>query len=120
MSLCDAEEGGALDLLEAELTAMGCACTRLPFGEAEERVDNLFARWGTGGPHFAFAGHTDVVPPGNTAAWTHDPFSGEIVDGRLHGRGAADMKGGVAACCRYRALFGNATAAGLDQLSDHG
>jgi succinyl-diaminopimelate desuccinylase len=98
-------EGGALDLLEAELTAMGCACTRLPFGEAEERVDNLFARWGTGGPHFAFAGHTDVVPPGDTAAWTHDPFSGEIVDGRLHGRGAADMKGGVAAFVAATARF---------------
>ena len=98
-------EGGALDLLEAELTAMGCACTRLPFGEAEERVDNLFARWGTGGPHFAFAGHTDVVPPGDTAAWTHDPFSGEIVDGRLHGRGAADMKGGGAAFVAATARF---------------
>lgn len=98
-------EGGALDLLEAELTAMGCACTRLPFGEAEERVDNLFARWGTGGPHFAFAGHTDVVPPGDTAAWTHDPFFGEIVDGSLHGRGAADMKGGVAAFVAATARF---------------
>ncbi len=98
-------DGGALDLLEAELTAMGCACTRLPFGEAEERVDNLFARWGTGGPHFAFAGHTDVVPPGDTSAWTYDPFSGEIVDGRLHGRGAADMKGGVAAFVAATARF---------------
>ena len=98
-------EGGALDLLEAELTAMGCACTRLPFGEGEARVDNLFARWGTNGPHFAFAGHTDVVPPGDAAAWTHDPFSGEIVDGRLHGRGAADMKGGVAAFVAAVAQF---------------
>ena len=98
-------EGGALDLLEAELTAMGFACTRLPFGEGEARVDNLFARWGADGPHFAFAGHTDVVPPGDTAAWTHDPFSGEIVDGRLHGRGAADMKGGVAAFVAAAAQF---------------
>ena len=98
-------EGGALDLLEAELTAMGCACTRLPFGEGEARVDNLFARRGTDGPHFAFAGHTDVVPPGDAAAWTHDPFSGEIVDGRLHGRGAADMKGGVAAFVAAAAQF---------------
>ncbi len=106
-------EGGALDLLEAELTAMGCACTRLPFGEAGERVDNLFARWGTGGPHFAFAGHTDVVPPGDTAAWNYDPFSGEIVDGRLHGRGAADMKGGVAA-------FVAATARFLETPPQHG
>ncbi len=98
-------EGGALDLLEAELTAMGCACTRLPFGEAEERVDNLFARWGKGGPHFAFAGHTDVVPPGDVVAWTYDPFAGKIVDGRLHGRGAADMKGGVAAFVAATARF---------------
>ena len=98
-------EGGALDLLEAELTAMGCACTRLPFGDGEARVDNLFARWGTDGPHFAFAGHTDVVPPGDAAAWTHDPFSGEIADGRLHGRGAADMKGGVAAFVVAAAQF---------------
>ena len=90
-------EGGALDLLEAELAAMGCACTRLPFGEAEERVDNLFARWGTGGPHFAFAGHTDVVPAGDAAAWRHAPFSGTLADGKLFGRGAADMKGGIAA-----------------------
>ena len=98
-------EGGALDLLEAELTAIGCVCTRLPFGEGEARVDNLFARWGTDGPHFAFAGHTDVVPPGDAAAWTYDPFSGEIVDGWLHGRGAADMKGGVAAFVAAAAQF---------------
>jgi len=90
-------EGGALDLLEAELTAAGFACTRLPFGEDDARVDNLFARYGTAGPHIAFAGHTDVVPPGNAAAWTHAPFSGCIEGGRLFGRGAADMKSGVAA-----------------------
>ncbi|MBL6622312.1 MAG: succinyl-diaminopimelate desuccinylase [Alphaproteobacteria bacterium] len=90
-------EGGALDLLQAELDRIGFACTRLPFGEDGEQIDNLFASWGSGQPHFAFAGHTDVVPPGAVASWTHDPFSGLIDNGILHGRGAADMKGGIAA-----------------------
>ena len=91
------EEGGALDLLQAELSAMGFVCTRLPFGEGVALVDNLFARLGTANPHFAFAGHIDVVPAGNVAGWTHGPFSGELVDGCIYGRGAADMKGGIAA-----------------------
>ena len=90
-------EGGALDLLEATLTDLGFTCTRLPFGEGDERIDNLYARIGTEAPHFAFAGHTDVVPPGNTASWRHDAFSGTIEDGLIYGRGAADMKGGIAA-----------------------
>ena len=90
-------EGGALDLLEAELSAIGFACTRLPFGEGNARIDNLFARYGDTSPHLCFAGHTDVVPAGDAAAWRHDPFGGTVVDGKLFGRGAADMKGGVAA-----------------------
>ncbi len=90
-------EGGALDLLEAELSSLGFSCTRLPFGEGDERIDNLFARIGDGGPHLCFAGHTDVVPVGDEAAWTHGAFDAEIADGRLYGRGAADMKGGIAA-----------------------
>jgi succinyl-diaminopimelate desuccinylase len=90
-------EGGALDLLEGELVALGFACTRLPFGDGAAQVDNLFARRGTDGPHVAFAGHTDVVPPGDIAAWQHEPFAGTLVDNRLYGRGAADMKGGIAA-----------------------
>jgi len=90
-------EGGALDLLQGELTALGFECTRLPFGEGAARIDNLFARIGTGGPHFCFAGHTDVVPVGDLADWQFGPFSGDIADGNLYGRGAADMKGGVAA-----------------------
>ena len=90
-------EGGALDLLQAELSEMGFVCTRLPFGEGEARIDNLFARLGDGRPHLAFAGHTDVVPAGNEAAWSYGPFSGEIKDGLIYGRGAADMKGGIAA-----------------------
>ena len=90
-------EGGALDLLEADLSALGFVCTRLPFGDGDERIDNLFARWGTETPHICFAGHTDVVPVGDEAAWTHAPFDAVIKDGRLYGRGAADMKGGIAA-----------------------
>ena len=90
-------EGGAIDLLEAELSAIGFACTRLPFGEGDSRIDNLYARYGSTSPHVCFAGHTDVVPVGDAAAWTRDPFGGDIVDGALFGRGAADMKGGVAA-----------------------
>ena len=90
-------EGGAINLLEAELSAIGFACTRLPFGEGNDRIDNLFARYGSAAPHVCFAGHTDVVPVGDAAAWTRDPFGGDIVDGALFGRSAADMKGGVAA-----------------------
>ena len=91
------EEGGALDLLQVELGHMGFVCTRLPFGEGAARIDNLFARLGTASPHFAFAGHIDVVPVGNEAAWSYGPFSGDIKDGCIYGRGAADMKGGIAA-----------------------
>ena len=90
-------EGGALDLMENELCKLGFDCTRLPFGRGVARIDNLFARLGTSGPHFAFAGHTDVVPAGDLEKWQHDPFSGVLRDGKLFGRGAADMKGGVAA-----------------------
>ena len=90
-------EGGALDLLENLLTGLGFDCTRLPFGEGEAQIDNLFARIGTSHPHIAFAGHTDVVPAGDIAAWSSDPFAGEIRDGQIYGRGTADMKGGIAA-----------------------
>lgn len=86
-------EGGALDLLSDLLSANGFHCTRIPRGS----VDNLYARWGRSAPVFAFGGHTDVVPPGDEAAWTHNPFSGDETDGILWGRGAVDMKSGVAA-----------------------
>ena len=85
-------DDGALAVLEAALAPLGFACHRLRFGETE----NLYARRGTGGRHLMFAGHTDVVPPGN-AAWSTDPFGAEVKDCVLHGRGATDMKGGVAA-----------------------
>lgn len=87
------EEGGALTLLEALLSAEGFACTRISRGG----VENLYARWGTQAPVFAFGGHTDVVPVGDEAAWTHGPFSAHQDGGTLWGRGAVDMKSGVAA-----------------------
>jgi len=90
-------EGGALALLAQELGLLGFDCIWLPFGEGPDRIENLFARRGQGGPHFAFAGHTDVVPVGDASAWRHAPFSAAQEDGKLFGRGAADMKGGIAA-----------------------
>lgn len=89
------EEGGALVLLERVLTGAGFACTRVDRGG----VANLFARWGRRGHprSFGFNGHTDVVPPGEAALWSVDPFGAVERDGRLYGRGAADMKSGVAA-----------------------
>ncbi|MSO80871.1 MAG: succinyl-diaminopimelate desuccinylase [Alphaproteobacteria bacterium] len=92
------EDAGALGLLEATLRPLGFACHRLRFEEAGTApVDNLYARLGDGRPNFCFAGHTDVVPAGNVAAWQSDPFAGTVADGKLWGRGAADMKGAIAA-----------------------
>jgi succinyl-diaminopimelate desuccinylase len=90
-------DDGALDVVQRALEPLGFACTRLVFGPDDYRVDNLFARRGAGAPHLCYAGHTDVVPPGDVAAWTDDPFSGAVRDGVLYGRGACDMKGGIAA-----------------------
>ena len=104
-------DAGALDLLEKVLTEIGFTCTRLPFQEPDTaRVDNLYARLGDAAPHICFAGHTDVVPVGAADNWRKDPFSGEISDDKLWGRGAADMKGAIAA-------FVAATA---DYLSQNG
>jgi succinyl-diaminopimelate desuccinylase len=88
-------EGGAIVLLDKLLSEAGFACTRVDRGE----VANLFARWGQGnnGRTFGFNGHTDVVPVGDADAWSVDPFGAEIRDGILYGRGATDMKSGVAA-----------------------
>ncbi|MFT4078042.1 succinyl-diaminopimelate desuccinylase [Rhodomicrobium sp.] len=92
------EDAGALAFLERELGAAGFACERLRFSEpGTPDVENLYARIGDGTPHICFAGHIDVVPPGDEAAWRLPPFAGEIVDGVLYGRGAVDMKGAVAA-----------------------
>lgn len=88
-------EGGALVLLQDLLEGAGFACTRVDRGG----IANLYARWGAKGANksFGFNGHTDVVPVGDLAAWTHDPFGAEVVDGWMYGRGATDMKSGVAA-----------------------
>ncbi|MEE8662729.1 MAG: succinyl-diaminopimelate desuccinylase [Acetobacter sp.] len=91
------DPGGAQELLIDLLETHGFKITRLPFGEGADLTPNFFARWGSGSPHLCFAGHTDVVPPGAAADWTHDPFSGSVVDGIIYGRGACDMKGGIAA-----------------------
>jgi succinyl-diaminopimelate desuccinylase len=104
-------DGGALAYLEGVLKAAGFAVHRVVFGEpGTAPVENLYARIGSQSPHLVFAGHTDVVPPGEEAAWKHPPFGGEIADGMLYGRGAVDMKGGVAC----------AVASVLDHLAAHG
>ncbi|MEO1192895.1 MAG: succinyl-diaminopimelate desuccinylase [Pseudomonadota bacterium] len=91
-------EGGALDLLQGLLEPLGFVCHRRVFQTAETApVDNLYARWGREGENHCFAGHTDVVPPGDPADWQVDPFSATLRDGLLIGRGAVDMKGAIAA-----------------------
>jgi succinyl-diaminopimelate desuccinylase len=86
-------DAGAMGVLETALADLGFTCRRMTFGE----IENLYARRGTSGPNLCFAGHTDVVPVGDAGVWKTGPFDGEIVDGMLHGRGAVDMKGGIAA-----------------------
>jgi succinyl-diaminopimelate desuccinylase len=101
-------EGGALAALEAMLAGAGFTVERVTFSEPGfADVQNLYARIGSSPPHFVFAGHTDVVPPGDEAKWTHPPFGADIADAILYGRGAVDMKGAVAcavaAACDYLA-----------------
>jgi succinyl-diaminopimelate desuccinylase len=96
---------GALDVLQAALEPLGFTCHRLPFGEGDARVDNLYARLGDKAPNFCFAGHTDVVPVGDPKGWTVDPFGAALADGHVYGRGAADMKGAVAAFAAAVARF---------------
>ncbi len=90
-------EGGALSALEAMLAPLGFTVERMIATEPGlPDVENLYARLGTDGPHLMFAGHTDVVPVGDESAWSHPPFGAEIADGEMFGRGAVDMKGGIA------------------------
>jgi succinyl-diaminopimelate desuccinylase len=104
-------EGGALKFLEATLKAAGLTVHRMTFKEpGADDVENLYARIGTSSPHLMFAGHTDVVPPGDEKAWKHPPFAGETDGAELYGRGAVDMKGGIAC----------AVAAVLDHLDTRG
>lgn len=107
-------EAGVLDCLAGVLAPAGFALHRQVFSEAgTPDVDNLFATIGAGAPHLVFAGHTDVVPPGDESRWRFPPFSGQIADGRLWGRGACDMKGGVAAFAAAALDF--VEAGGLNQ-----
>jgi succinyl-diaminopimelate desuccinylase len=104
-------DAGALGVLEERLKDAGFEVHRVTFSEEGiADIDNLYARIGTGTPHISFAGHTDVVPAGDEAAWTHGAFSGDVKDGYLYGRGAVDMKGGIAC----------SVAATLDYLAAHG
>src|SRR5580693_5848710 len=104
-------DAGALGVLENLLKTNGFEVHRVTFREPDTAdVDNLYARIGSEAPHITFAGHTDVVPAGDEAAWTHGAFSGEVKDGFLYGRGAVDMKGGIAC----------SAAAVLQYLADHG
>jgi len=104
-------EGGALRFLETLLKGAGFTVHRMTFSEpGTADVENLYARIGTEAPHLMFAGHTDVVPPGDPKSWSHDPFAADIADGVLYGRGAVDMKGAIA--CKI--------AATLDHLAANG
>ena len=91
------KDEGALDVVEKHLSHLGFNCTRLPFsGNNSYDVDNLFATIGSSGKHLAFAGHTDVVPPGNEDSWKYHPFSATIDGDKLYGRGSEDMKSNIA------------------------
>jgi succinyl-diaminopimelate desuccinylase len=86
-------DAGVMDVLTAALTPLGFTCRRMKFDDTE----NLYAKRGSGAPHLMYAGHTDVVPPGDLAAWSVDPFAAEVADGKLVARGTVDMKGSIAA-----------------------
>ena len=88
---------GSLDIIISYLEPLGFNCERIDFGEGIEKVENLYARFGNIEPNIAFAGHVDVVPTGDINNWSINPFSGEVKEGKVWGRGAADMKSGIAA-----------------------
>lgn len=96
-------DAGVMDIVERELTALGFSCERMFFGTGEDETQNLYAKKGSGNPHFCFMGHVDVVPVSGQA-WKYAPFAAEIDSGRLYGRGAMDMKSGIA--CFIDALNG--------------
>ncbi|MBL8671895.1 MAG: succinyl-diaminopimelate desuccinylase [Alphaproteobacteria bacterium] len=114
-------DAGCLDRLQVALERIGFQVLRLPFEEpGTDRVDNLYARFGTRQPNFCFAGHTDVVPPGDLKAWSVDPFAAEIIDGYVYGRGAADMKSAIAAftaaAARFAARWGEEFGGSISML----
>ena len=91
------DAGGSIDLLVSILEPLGFNCQKLVFGENGDKVENLYARLGEKSPNLCFAGHVDVVPPGELNSWKHPPFSGHIEEGVIYARGAEDMKGAVIA-----------------------
>ena len=98
------EEGGAISYLQRVLTGANFDVHRVMFTQpGYDNIENLYARVGTGAPHFVFAGHTDVVPPGEEQLWSYAPFAGEVSEEVLFGRGAVDMKGAIA--CALAATF---------------
>lgn len=108
------EDAGAIGLLAGWLERLGFECHILAFETGGPRIENLYARRGETGPNICFAGHTDVVPPGG--GWSVDPFDGKVVDGRLFGRGAVDMKGAIAAFVAAVARFGRPAQGSISLL----
>jgi succinyl-diaminopimelate desuccinylase len=105
------DDGGAIAYLQNTLATAGFAVHRATFAEpGTAPIENLYARIGTEQPNLVFAGHTDVVPPGNEAAWRQPPFGGEVAGGKIYGRGAVDMKGGIA--CFVAAALDHLAASG--------
>lgn len=99
-------DGGALLYLQGLLASAGFAAEIVTFAEdGMPTIDNLYARIGSEAPHIAFAGHTDVVPPGDAASWRFDPFGAELAEGAIYGRGVADMKGAIAAFAAAASAF---------------
>src|SRR6201996_8377329 len=115
------DEGGALAYLEGVLAKAGFVVHRMTFTEpGTAPIENLYARIGTAKPNLVFAGHTDVVPPGDEKTWSHPPFAGDVAGDVLYGRGAVDMKGGiacfVAAALNYLAASGGKPGGSISLL----
>src|ERR1700727_2570654 len=114
-------DAGALAVLENLLRRAGFEVHRVTFSElGAADIDNLYARIGNTAPHITFAGHTDVVPAGDETAWSHGAFAGDVKDGLLYGRGAVDMKGGIACSGAAVLDFSRLNVAVSDEPLDHG
>lgn len=112
------EDAGAQGVLEKRLRAAGFTTYPVVFSESgTPDVANLYARAGAGSPHLVFAGHTDVVPPGSSASWRFDPFSAELTEGAIFGRGVADMKGAIAAFTAAACAFVERRGTGKGSIS---
>lgn len=99
------KQGGALDYLALQLSELGFQTKYIELGEGEAKTANLYARYGTSKPHLCFAGHVDVVPPGDISQWNHDPFEMHLEDDIITGRGTCDMKGSLAAMIEATAQY---------------